>query len=510
MRIFLFRTFFIILSVSSVLFNSCTKIDTTTIGSDLIPAVDNIHTFADTLEINGVQGIFDDSTRLGRSDYHMLGSISNDPVFGGSHADCYLQLKPTFFPYHFGNANDTINNLLAPGTGFDSVVLCVSVKGFYGDSTKAQKFSVYQINPFTSNFKDSAYKLNFVPDAPLTNLIGQATVVPQEVKQFVKFPSKNIPDSVNYQVRIKLSPVFLNTLVANLDTTTAGSANNIYRSDSIFQTLMKGFAIKTDRDLNSNGLFYTSLADAKTRLEVHFRRKNNNKIDTTFSSFYFASSAFSGIQISPCATHFERDRSGSEIASLPQADALYIQTTPGSFATLTIPRLSSLDNRIVHRAEIIVDQFPSSNSAIAAVDAVLPPPSFLYLDLVDTPSTANKFKTIYFDLNPNAYYNPDNGVSYLPSNGIDFTYFGGFLRKRVDPITNTTAAYYNFNVTRYVQQLVTKRTTNYQMRLYAPYNLSYGGYLFSFQNSLSYGRIKIGNGNNANYKLRMRIVYSKI
>ena len=35
---------------------------------------------------------------------------------------------------------------------------------------------------------------------------------------------------------------------------------------------------------------------------------------------------------------------------------VYIQTSPGSYATLKIPGLTGLSNRIIHRAELIMDQ----------------------------------------------------------------------------------------------------------------------------------------------------------
>ncbi len=76
----------------------CTKIDTTTLGGDLIPAVDNVHTFADTLLITTTQGFFDDTSRVVYNELHPLGAITNDPLFGTTNADLYVQLKPGFFP----------------------------------------------------------------------------------------------------------------------------------------------------------------------------------------------------------------------------------------------------------------------------------------------------------------------------------------------------------------------------------------------------------------------------
>jgi hypothetical protein len=52
---------------------SCNKIDTTSLGSDLLPAVDNVSTFADTLDINTTQGIFNDSFKIYYTENNALG-----------------------------------------------------------------------------------------------------------------------------------------------------------------------------------------------------------------------------------------------------------------------------------------------------------------------------------------------------------------------------------------------------------------------------------------------------
>lgn len=485
---------------------SCTKIDSTTLGADLIPAVDNVSTFETILPVNGTQGIFNDTTRLSRSEYHLLGSITNDPLFGQTKADIYLELKPSFFPYYFGNANDTIDNSKAPGTGFDSAVLCLSVNGYYGDTTQPQHISVYQVSNSITNFRnDSTYMINYQPDAPNGFLLGQATVVPSDLKNLLYLNNKT--DSVSYQIRIKLSNSFLSGLVANRDTSVAG--NGIYVSDSLFKEIYKGFAVLSDHSPGSNGLFYSSLTDAKTRLEVHYRRKNNNKIDTTYSSFYFSTGLLSSVSASAHANSIKRDRvtGNPEYPNNVQADALYIQSVPGTFATLRIPGLDTMQNSIIHRAELIMEQVPAD----PATDAALPAPLFLYLDLKDTGSSGN-YKPVYYDLNPSVSYYPDNSSLYYPTSGIDLNYFGGFRRMKTDNFGNQIA-YYNFNLSRYVQNMITRKGVNYDIRLYAPYNLTYYNVLFAYPNStqtLANGRIKIGNGNNANYKLRMRIIYSKI
>ena len=70
---------------------SCTKLDTTNLGSDLLPIVDNVNTFADTFFINAQQKEYEDTTYVVNSDDHALGNISNDPLFGKTTANARFQ-----------------------------------------------------------------------------------------------------------------------------------------------------------------------------------------------------------------------------------------------------------------------------------------------------------------------------------------------------------------------------------------------------------------------------------
>jgi len=482
------------LVAAMIFFNwGCTKIDTTTLGSDLIPAVDNVSTFADTLDITTTQGIFDDSTKVAFSDLHVLGSITNDPLFGKTYADMYLQLKPPFYPFYYGNPGDTI-------THFDSVVLCLSYQTFFGDTLLPQTLTAYEINPGTTNFKDSSYGLDFLPDLGLGAQLGSTTLRPIEVKKFTYFKGSR-KDSVTNQIRIPLdinSAFIQNTLLGDRDT--SATANGIYRNDSLFIKKIKGFAVIATGG-QANGLFYVDLTNAATRLEVHYRKTNRGFADTTYAAFPFSQGATS--KRSAQAVHLVRERSGFPVSS-PGSDAVYIQAQPGTFATLTIPGLSAYNNRIIHRAEIYIDQIPTADP----VDKALLPPAYLYLDLVDTPSAANKFKPVYFDVNPNAFYNPDDSLYFFPSGGIDYSYYGGYLRRK--SIGAASSFYYTFNVSRHVQHIVTNGLYNYPFRLYAPSRIRYGQYGIPYNNQLADGRIQVGSGTNANYKMYMRVVYSRI
>ena len=484
------------------LFNwSCTKLDTTTIGSDLIPEVDNIHTFADTLEINTLQGIFNDSTKLSLTDNYVYGKTT-DPLLGGTNARLFLQFKPGFYPYYFGSPLDTI-------TAFDSVVLCLSYKGAYGDTLNAMTPIELQVNEVASTVHGEWDSLGTFRDINYAPVIGNALSAPVNidlptVKSYRKIGKGK--DSVINQVRIKLSDAFRDAIFS-LDSVRA--TNGAFSRDSLFRAFNNGFAVTMT---GGNALLYTQLSDPYTRLELHYKRKNGAVSDTSMSTFAFnnGSGGSAAPSRSAVADNIVRTRN-----AIPFGDQeLYIQTAPGTYATLQIPRLTGYTNRIVHRAEIIMEQIPDN----PVTDASFNEPDYLYLDLVDS-GTTNKWKPIYFDLNPSLAYDPDykagvGGLPYFPGTGeVDISYFGGNAKKKQDG--SGTRVYYTINVTRYLQQLVTKQTPNYEMRLYAPHNLIYPQYaptVIPYINTIAKGRIKLAGGSyvDPDRRMRMRIIYSKI
>lgn len=505
MKLFFVQKRILSIAIVALLFSSyftsgCSKLDTTDIGSDLLPAVDNIHTFDTLLSINTSQGIFNlDSTLVSSSDDQVLGKIS-DPLFGGTQASIFCQLKPGFFPFYYGNSNDTINNSLAAGTGFDSVVLCLSYKGFWGDSSVPVGLDVWSVPVNTGGLWDSLYQaknINYAP--PLGSKLGSTTIDVRRLGDIFKY--SNNKDSASNQIRIKLSSAFANSLFG-LDSL----GTDPFRSDSLFRLFQNGFAVTVN---SGNSLIYTNFTDSATKLEVHYRRKNAGILDTTYTAFRVYT-VFGSSMIAPSATanNIIRSRGGYPV-NFPTSNEVYIQSSPGTFANLSIPGLSAVTNRVIHRAEIIMEQIPDPTSTI------LTPPSILYLELKDT-STTDRWKPIYLDLNPGVVYDPDNATNFFPSSGVDYTYHGGYVRNKTDQFGNAIK-YYNFNITRYVQQLVTDHKPNYQFRLSAPYKIQYPQYIGSFEdgkragnNRLAFGRIKLGSGSNTNYTMRLRLVYSKL
>ncbi len=471
----------------------CTKLDTTTLGSDLIPAVDNINTFADTLDIISTQGIFDDTLIIFNDDNHALGTINNDPVFGQTDAQVNLQLKPSFYPYYFGSPKDTL-------VGVDSVVLTLSYKGAWGDTNVLQQLAVFQIND--KYFADSAY-LKFPTTKYKPNLgaqIGAATVDIRTIKNQVKFNYGR--DSVRNQIRIKLSAAFATQLFGRDSTSIAG--NNAFLKDTLFRDFYNGFAIKGVG--TGNALMYVNLTDANTGLEIYYRRKLNGtgKLDSTYNRFGLTTTSADITKITISATSNYIKRTLPSYIN-PASQDIYLQTGPGTFANLVIPGLNTFQNSIIHRASIYMEQIPEDPNS----DSIFSAPPFMYLDLKDTGTT--KWKPIYFDLNPNSRYDPDfkGGLPYYPFQfNIDYNYFGAAVKKRVNAI-GQKVSYYDINVSRYVQQVVSKGTPNYQMRLFPAYNFSYPQYslqVIPYNNPVAFGRIKVKGGSHPDKRLKMRLV----
>lgn len=491
----------------------CTKLDTTTLGSDLIPVVDNVNTFADTLDIITTQGIFDDSFKITKQDNNVLGKISNDLLFGTTEAQMYFQLKPSFYPYYFGNAKDTLVEL-------DSVVLCLSYVGFWGDSDVIQRLEVLPI--IDQDFADTAFyplSIKYQP-AIFGTSIGAADVDIRKLDDSLKLRG----DSVNNQIRIKLDVGNFASTLFGRDSTKAGIGNNnAFYNDSLFRRFYNGFAVRNTAGSGGDALMYISLTNAKTRLEVHYKKKKfgTGVLDSTFSSFAINSNDFGTNLPSVTSNYISRNYSSTVQSNVGNtfATQLYLATGPGTYANMKIPELDTIGNangthnRIVHRAEIYMEQDPGDYRT----DSIFSAPSFMYVDLIDTGSL--KWKPIYFDLSPNEPYDPDfkkAGYPLFPgSGGVDFNYFGGYMRTRYNYL-DQKVAYYTINTTRHVQQILTKGSINYEMRLYPAYNILYSQYSgatpISYNNPLANGRVRLKSGNYPDDQLKMRmvIIWSKL
>ena len=453
----------------------CTKIDTTNLGQGLIPVVDNIHTFDTTFTV--IADNYDDPSACDsvvKSDLHALGIISNDPYFGKTFANIYVELKPESYPFTFP-AHDTDSLFI------DSAVLVLQYSKTFGDSAILQKARVYQLLDVLNY--DSVYTTCNV-FAFGNSLLGEQSYYPQDLKDSIHA----FREDANNQLRIPISNSLIQDFVSDPDN---------FLSDSAFQAYFKGFAIVADQATGGQALNYFNLSSTNTRLAIYLRSSVSNVKDT--SVINFPMTVYSGH-----ANSIIRERGNSEITQHLSHPAtgdslIYIQTSPGSYALLTIPGVSGLSNRVINRAELIVDQVYSPSS----LDNIFSSPAYLYLDTKDTSSTT------YIPI-------PCDFSSAELSN--NFSYLGGASKQLSDGGGNLISEY-TFNISRYIQSIVTKGSNNAVLRLSAPYyivnNTAYidrcnqGIPAFSFpRNNIADGRVKLNGSNNTTTRMRLHIVYS--
>jgi hypothetical protein len=155
-----------------------------------------------------------------------------------------------------------------------------------------------------------------------------------------------------------------------------------------------------------------------------------------------------------------------------------------------------MPNVIVHRAEILMYQVPD----LSSTDDILTPPNlFIAAQMQDS------LRRFAVPLDVSFY---GNTISNLTQFGVAPKYEAG-----------SKMAYYSFDVSRYVQSIITRSDTLFNLVLYAPYNQ----YIYPTDstiyalpisspslNNVAIGRIRLGGGSNQQYKMRLHIVYSLV
>lgn len=473
-------------------FTSCTKINEgTELGGDLIPVVDNVNTFETSFEVvtDNRTSYYNDSTKLSFYDLVALGQL-NDPEFGATNASVYFNFfrdSARFGLYPFIARKDSIT--------IDSVVLSLSYQGGYGDSVATQSLSVFEL-PQNTTFKDSAfYNFNHQPDFAVGNQIGTRSYRNADLNDsiVVKAPSDTIARKVANVLRIRLNNSFGERLKI--------SDSNAYRSYEIFHTIFPGLGIRPN---SGNALSYFDLTDlAKSRISVYYKARIGGRDSAAVTDFthYVAVPLVATINppnfINGKANLIRRTPGGGYAtygATGTVDPLLHIQSAPGSVAYITIPGLDTVSNKVVHRAELIVSRVTSAG------DDKFEVPGLLFLDHI----TANKDTgfTFFRDFSVNT------------TGQYDYQNFGGLLR---------TDGTYRFNITRYVQGILTRNEPNDTLRLYAPYRtnvsdrnlITQGGsklVTIPVISRIAYGRVVVAGGNyiDPSRRMRLRVIYSKL
>jgi uncharacterized protein DUF4270 len=470
--------------------SSCTRIDTTDIGNDLIPVVDNVNTFDTTFDVITDNFLFADSSRVFDTEDHALGVIANDPVFGKLSAGIYFNVSPATFGAYPFIPKDSIKHPI------DSVVLSMAFTGIFGDSMSTQTFGIYELQN-DARFLDSAngYLIR-------NQEINRGPLLKTHTQDFDRLSDKYVilkgrdTQTVQNQMRIRLDNS-LGERFMNYDT-------SIYKSDSSFRIAFPGIAL-IPQSGNQTALAYFNLANVEnTMLTIYYKAKSLNGVADSALTTSFTFRNYRNLN------KIDRTVSGSEFGTAlnpgtPSDEKVYIATSPGSYATIRIPGLQELSNRVIHRAELVAT--PVNQPGLPYQE-----PYYLFLDALDT--VAGRPKTIQNDFT----YNSSSGQ-------YNQTLFGGFLIN----------GKYTWDISRYVQGIVTRKETSYPLRIYAPYKTATvyipGGVAASYPPSqvialdttykkqgvqlylnpqIAYGRTVLGGGTHPTSKMRLRIIYSKI
>lgn len=462
-------------------FPSCSKInEATQLGSGLIPPVDNVSTFEISLKTETNNILLNDTTKLGFNDPVALGNISNDPEFGQTKANVYFTLGLRQYGTYPFLSRDSVS--------MDSVVLSMAFTGSYGDTNSLQTVRVFEIAA-NSGFNDTTvYQFNHPGFTTTGAELGSKSFMTSELKNPVRLIRKDT-QTVSNVLRIRLDTA-LGRRFAGFDTTATGG----FGSDSLFKTMFRGLAVQAGT--GGNSLAYFTLADqSKTKLTVYFRARRNGVTDTASVDFvHNQRQRFTGVPVAGGQANSIIRMPGGGWASYltngtAEDDKVYLQSTPGSLATIRIPALDTMSNAIVHLAELIAYRIPTP------LDHLLTPPAQLMLDRV------NQAGDTAFTL--------ENDFPVSLNSAVSYSTFGGQLRS-----DNT----YRFNISRHVQGIITRKERNAVLRLYAPYETTLfiknlGTFLtIPVVQRVAEGRVVLGGGNYADpgLRLRLRIVYSKI
>jgi hypothetical protein len=468
-RILVVLTGSIVLSALLFLF-SCKKInEATELGDDLVPVADNVHTFEVALNTVTNNVLFSDTTYVGYNDPLALGDM-NDPEFGHTHANIDFSITPSSFGKYPFVKNDP------DSLKIDSVVLSLSYRLAYGDTLNngLQTVRVYEIDQ-NSGFNDTTLYRYADPTTDFASTgteLGSKTFTIKSLKDSVTLIRGTDTSSVTNVLRIRLDNS-LGERFAQYDT------SNGYKDDTSFQQLFRGLAIKADPA--GNALSYFNIADiTNTKLTVYFRYGTS---DTSSFDYYH-------ITVRGQSNYINRENGGNYLAYLNNgaSDKIYLQTAPGSYVNIKIPSLDTFSNKTIHRAELVAVKIPSM------ADDLYTEPYQLILDRKNAHT-------------PDTVFMLQNDLIADASGGIGFGAFGGKL------LPDNTI---RFNISRYIQGIVTRHEPNDTLRIYAPlrttlFNSNFKGYLsIGVIDAIAKGRIVLGGGTypDSTMRLRLRIIYS--
>ena len=345
---------------------SCNK-TTENIGDGLLPEGDHIGAcFTDTLQISCHSEIIDSMATKGMNTV-LFGSMM-DPVMGRTDANLFTQLHLSSSHHSFGS-NPVI----------DSVVLQLSISGYYGDTSVMQTAHVYQLtdslystenyyqfSDVTTDAIDLAYGYQFYPH-PKTN---QAITGTDTISQ----PAIRIPLSVS-----------LGEMLASADST-------VYSTPTAFKEFFYGLKISCEPVNQGGAICYLSpMSNNVTQLQIYYRETPEGNQMRYY--FYITSEETYFNQYlhdySLGSAEFVQQTMQNDSALGQQQ--IYLQSLGGIRAVLRFPNLSQWTNFLDDNQHIIINEakliLPAS-SALGDSSIYTAPNSLALLNINNNGSTS--------------------------------------------------------------------------------------------------------------------------
>lgn len=454
--------------LGSILYAATSCNESTILGQSLVSSSEHVNTLStDTFTVKAQTYYRPDDSLIANFQTQMeAGAITGDPVFGRTTAITYSQFGLSSPAFTFTGTNPTL----------DSAVLSYRYAGYYGDSLSQQSYTVYRINDPT--FSDTVYYY-LHQQIPIDHTpLGTVTVSPYSLQDSVNVNGTMEPP----ELRIKLNSAFGQELMQQ-------SATGAFTNDSAFHKLLNGLALVPDSTTaGRRSIIYLALNSAYTGITVFY---HNSTTDSLQAYFPF------NVQTCAFTEYVRRDYTGSEAAmhfgdtTSTQGDSLiYLQSSPGLFANISIPYLQNFPNAIINKAELIITQIPDANASAFAA------PNYLFLYKYYNP-TQDSLGYVY---DAGAIVNPlTHAVQFS-----NLSYFDG-TKKIITNAQGQQVAQYRINITRDLQHLISNNPS------YPEYNYGFRLVVMDASGqSIDPGRVVLGGGNNANCGIKLHVVYTKI
>lgn len=430
--------------------------EATILGKDLIPGSEKVNvkdTTINNLITHNIDGV-DSSVRTGQGNYWgVLGSITDDIIFGKSHAFLYTQVGLSQAEFTFAGTGQTL----------DSVVLYIGCDTIWYGNNSPLRMKVYRMNE--PNFKiDSNYIYNRPLSYNSAEMLADQDVYPVYPRDSLYiYGTKYAP-----AIRIKLSAAFGNELLAQ-------RADGAFKTDSAFREFFKGLAIIPDTT-NGRTMLYPNLNSGDTRIAVYYKNSTDDSLVASFPFQQYASAH---------ANYYTHNYTNAEVAKYINTgkavgdSVIYLQEAPGLYNTISIPGLENFNKAIINKAELVITEI---SSGAGGKDDVFTEPDRLSLYRYVTHDSL----TTLLD-----YGNPANP---------DLAFFGG-NRTVISDFGSIKVVQYKFNIARHLQFMIDKKIDNTLLKLEA----------VSTRYPIDLRRLKAGGGNAtppANIKLR--IIYTQL